>query len=102
MLCGGVEIKIIFYRDKKSQEIYRHHIEPNHEGFELEKAMAEYNANETNTSVVIAVEADEFMEYLFTKAEEKRLFPKKMIEEAIEYLDFAKDCILGLETKEVD
>ena len=94
-------MKIIFYRDKKSQKIYRHHIEPNLEELEIEKAIAEYNANETNTSVVIAVEADEFMEYLFNKAEEKRLFSKKMLEEAIEYLDFAKDCILGLETKEV-
>lgn len=94
-------MKIIFYRDKKSQKIYRHQAEPQREGFDLEKAMAEYNATETNTSVVIAVEADEFMEYLFNKAEEKRMFPKKMVEEAIEYLDFAKDCILGLETKEV-
>ncbi len=93
-------MKIVFYKDKKTDKIIGYHIAPELEEEELQQAVREHNANEKHTSIAVVIDADEYLQFLFEKAEAKRLFPQKAIDEALEALSEATNCILCLDKRE--
>lgn len=96
-------MKLIFYRNKKSGELTNVFKALKWSDEELNKRVAEFNANENNFVTAEVIDADEHMEFVFNKSEEKRLFSKTAIQEALDALDTARaciDCLEVVETKE--
>lgn len=94
-------MKLIFYRNKRSGELTSVFRALEWSDKELNKRVAEFNANEKNFVTAEVIEADQHMEFVFNKSEEKRLFSKKAIQEALDALDTARACIDCLETVEI-
>lgn len=90
-------MKLIFYRNKKSGELTSVFRALEWSDEELNKRVDEFNENEKNFVTAEVIEADEHMEFVFNKSEEKRLFSQKAIQEALDALDTARACIDCLE-----
>lgn len=90
-------MKLIFYRDKHSGELMHAFRAFKWSDEELNERISDFNANEKNSVTAEVVEADERLEFLFNKTEEKRLFPQRAIQEALGALDTARDYINCLE-----
>lgn len=90
-------MKLIFYRHKKTGELTSVFKSLKWSDEELNKRLAKFNSNEKNFVVAEVVDADEHMEFVFNKSEEKRLFSQEAIQEALEALDTARACIDCLE-----
>lgn len=93
-------MKLIFYRNKNSGELTTVFKALKWSDEELNTRVAEFNANEKNFVTAEVIDADEHMEFVFNKSEEKRLFSKTAIQEALDALDTARACIDCLETVE--
>ncbi|MBQ3045160.1 MAG: hypothetical protein IJD49_04335 [Clostridia bacterium] len=93
-------MKLIFYRNKKSGELTTVFKALEWSDEELNKRVTEFNANENNFVTAEVIEADEHMEFVFNKSEEKRMFSKRAIQEALDALDTARNCIDCLEVAE--
>ncbi len=97
-------MKLIFYRNKKSGELTTVFKALKWSDEELNTRVAEFNANEKNFVTAEVIDANEHMEFVFNKSEEKRLFSKTAIQEALDALDTARaciDCLEAVETKEM-
>jgi len=90
-------MKLIFYRNKKSGELTSVFRALKWSDEELNKRVTEFNADEKAFVTAEVIEADEHMEFVFNKSEEKRLFSQKAIQEALDALDTARACIDCLE-----
>lgn len=90
-------MKLIFYRNKSTGELTNAFVAQKWSDEELKKRVSEFNANEKNFVTAEIIETDDHMEFLFRRAEEKRLFPQRAIQEALDALDTARACIDCLE-----
>lgn len=93
-------MKLIFYRDKSTNRLVSVFKAFKWSDEELNKRISDFNANEKNFVTAEIVEANEHMEFLFVKSEEKKLFHKRAIQEALDALDTARTCIDCLEVVE--
>lgn len=91
-------MKLIFYRNKNSGELTTVFKALKLSDEELNKRISAFNANENSLVTAEVVDTDEHMEFVFNKSEEKRLFPQRAIQEALDALDTARACIDCLET----
>lgn len=90
-------MKLIFYRNKSSGKLTSVFKALKWSDEELNKKIADFNANESNFVTAEVVDADEHMEFVFNKTEEKRIFPQRAIQEALDALDTARNYIECLE-----
>lgn len=96
-------MKLIFYRNKSSGKLTSVFKALKWSDEELNKRIAAFNANENSLVTAEVVDADEYMEFVFNNAEEKRSFPQRAIQEALDALDTARaciDCLEVIKTKE--
>lgn len=95
-------MKLVFYRDKNSGKLFNYHKLPEKmTESKVKEAICQINSNPKEKSTVELIELNEHSEFLLKKAEEKRCFFSKCIQEAIDALDNAKDCINCLRPEEV-
>lgn len=91
---------LIFYRNKSSGKLTGVFKSLKWSDEELNKRVAEFNANEGYPETAEVVDSDERLEFLFNKAAENKLFSQQAIQEALDALDTARDYINCLEVAE--
>lgn len=92
-------MKLIFYRDIKSGNLFKFQRLPeNLSEDELNDAIFNANLNPNKTATIEVIEIDEYGEFLFLNGEEKQLYSAERVQEALNALDDAIDCIRCLRT----
>lgn len=93
-------MKLIFYRNITTGKLYYFQRLPgNMTENEVENAVHNLNNNPTLYTVEM-IEIDEYGEFLLKKAEEKQNYSAECVQEALNALDNAIDCIRCLRTVE--
>ena len=71
-------MKLVFYREKSTGKLTGVFTALRWSDEELNKRVSDFNANESNFVTAEIVEADEHMEFLFRKSEEKKFLLKNI------------------------
>ncbi len=94
-------MKLIFYRDINSGKLFKFQRLPTTmTENDVKNAITALNNASDKKSIVEMIEIDEYGEFLFEKAEEKQIYSAECIQEALDALDNAIECIRCLRTVE--
>lgn len=95
-------VTLIYYRKKDTGEITQHHAVPEDWTPEIVKERVDqYNSEPDHKTTVYAiqVEAGSFEAYLLDRLEKKYRLAKEAIQQAIDSVEEAMDCIRSLEVE---